>query len=332
MNQLVAERVAYAYGGRRVVDGVSLTLSPGEIVALVGPSGSGKTTLLSLLAGLREPQDGRVEWRGLSPGQRPRVGVALQPPGLWDHLPAWRHLDLVLRGQPLSHSERRHATQDMLNRFGLGDAARRRPGELSSGERQRLSLARALVIRPEWLLIDEPVAHLDPAHRRGVLDAVRQSMRETGAGGLIVTHHGAEAMRIADRLGVLLDGQLVQIGSPAEVYTRPATLPAALLLGDAAELEGEAKGGTLYRDGRALVHGLCDRLTGPTRLILRPAQVTFAVHADGPWVATACDFAGNSFVLTLEDGDARLLAASATPHPPGTRGRVTLAGHPTSSC
>lgn len=276
MSRLVAEGVSCDYGSRRVLHEVSIAISRGELVAIVGPTGSGKTTLLWVLAGLRAAS-GRVTFEGY--GERPSIGVALQPAGLWEHLPAWRHLDLVMAGGQMDRHTRRRDADAWLARLGLSALRQRRPPAMSSGERQRLSLARALAARPSWLLLDEPLAHLDPDQRSEVLAVVRDAQRTSGAGALVVTHHGAEVMAVADRIAIMEAGRFVQLGTPAEVFAAPVSLGAARLLGEALAVEAA------WRD-----HEL--HPASGSGIVVRPAMLRFQTAADGPWVVTAVESVG----------------------------------------
>jgi ABC-type Fe3+/spermidine/putrescine transport system ATPase subunit len=268
-----------------VLHDVSLDVARGRCTALLGPSGAGKTTLLWILAGLLTPDGGRLE-RGAG-----RIGMVFQGLGLWNHLTVERHLDVV--GATPSARER------LLERMDLASLRQRRPAALSGGERQRLAIARALAVEPDWLLLDEPMAHLDGTAREDLFDLLREALASvTGAGVLIATHHAGEAMRLADDLAVLIEGRVVQRGTPEEVYRAPASLDAARALGPASLLDGR---------------------------IVRPEDIAFLPDADGSSRVARCAFVGAAYLLRVVAGgdDATTVTCrSEIEITPGTRGRV----------
>lgn len=251
-----------AYGGEPVVRGVSLAVSHGEVLALLGPSGSGKSTLLHAVAGFLAPVGGVIRIGGetvagegrAEPPERREVGVVFQNHALWPHLSA---LDTVAypgrrRGEP--RAEARTEALAILDRFGIAHLAGRQPAELSGGEQQRVGLARALARRPSLYLFDEPTAHLD-THLRGLfLDQLVTRRQEQGAAAVYATHDAEEALGLADRIALLRDGRLVQLGSPEEVYERPVDAFAARLTGPASVLDTE-RGRVLVRPGWARLEG-----------------------------------------------------------------------------
>jgi sulfate transport system ATP-binding protein len=159
------------------------------------------------------------------------LGIVFQEPALWEHLSAEQHLRLVLAGKTASAGERRQRARAALGRLRLEHLRRRRPGQMSGGERQRLAIARAIVAGPRWLLLDEPLAHLDHSSREELLEILRELLAGTGAGVLISTHEPGEALRLSDHLVILIDGAVAQAGPAMEVYRRPVNLEAALALG-----------------------------------------------------------------------------------------------------
>ncbi|GAA6755740.1 hypothetical protein Thermus77420_12160 [Thermus thalpophilus] len=213
------------------VEGVELEVAEGEILVLLGASGSGKSTLLNLVAGLITPDRGRVHLGGKdvteAPPERRNVAYVFQDLGLWPHLTALDHLLLVMP------KPNRKEALALLERVGLKDHAEKRPQELSGGQRQRVALARALARRPKVLLLDEPYSALDPVLREGLRLEVRTLLKETGITALHVTHDPEEAMLLADRIGVMSGGRLLQVGTPEEVYAQPNSLESFLAFGRA---------------------------------------------------------------------------------------------------
>ena len=330
MNDLIAEDLDYAYDGRPAVRGASLRLAAGRVHALVGPSGSGKSTLLWLLAGLIEPHAGavRVERSADEPpgSGRPPLGMVFQPPLLWEHLSAARHLELALSARRLGRLERKGRVAAMLLRVGLKEFAGRRASDLSSGQRQRLALARAVVAQPRRLLLDEPMAHLDGPSRWELFELLRELLAETGAGVLIATHHADEAMRLADEVSVMIGGRIVQHGPPAEVYHQPVSLAAALALGPAFELRGRREGDALVSGNVTVLTGLAGISDGETALILRPGDVAFHPDPAGSARVERCELAGGAFMLTISVAGQRAMVEHGSPVAPGSAGALTWRG------
>jgi ABC-type Fe3+/spermidine/putrescine transport system ATPase subunit len=296
MSRLTVEDLHFARGGKPILAGVSFAHEPGTVLTLLGPSGSGKTTLLWLLAGLLRPDRGRVDVNGDA-----RFGFVFQDGGLWEHLSARGHIDLVLRGRGLARRERAARAARVLGEMGLANLSHRRPGELSGGERQRLALARALAVEPQWLLLDEPTSQLDGPSRDAVVDLLAATLRRTRAGVIVATHQVDLAMRLSDRLAALLDGAIAQIGTPGDLYERPASLAVARLLGPAFEL----------------------RVGNGTR-ILRPHQATFTPDAAGAFVVRSCHLAGVRWHVEAMDGATAAVVASDHHVATGTQGRIDL--------
>ena len=211
MSELIAQSIGFRYEDRDVIEAVDLCVRPNRTTILVGPSGSGKTTLLNLLAGLLRPTRGVVALRdrtgSLSPVQRASAqvmfGVVFQDGALWEHLTVAQHLKLVSSAAPVTRSIRRARIEQRLEQMRLRDLRQRLPSQLSGGQRQRLALARALVNDPNFLLLDEPLAHLDGESRSDVFDLLRDTLHRTGAGVLMTTHNTQDALRLADDVAIL---------------------------------------------------------------------------------------------------------------------------------
>jgi len=234
--------VSHGYAGRAVLDEVSWHAQAGELLCLLGHSGCGKTTLLRLIAGLETPRSGRVligddEMSGpsrfIAPEQR-GVGLVFQDYALFPHLSVLANIAFGLRGLP---RERARATAlELLERIGLSSRAHSYPHTLSGGEQQRVALARALAPAPRVLLMDEPFSNLDRRTRDHVRDETLALLRDASTTAVVVTHDPEEAMRIADRIVLLRDGRVEQIGEPRAIWDQPASLFAARFFGDWNEL------------------------------------------------------------------------------------------------
>jgi ABC-type Fe3+/spermidine/putrescine transport system ATPase subunit len=233
------DAVSFAFtAGRPAVDGVSLSLERGQFLALLGPSGCGKTTLLRLVGGYRVPDAGRVLLGGDDvtawPPERRGVGMVFQSYALFPHLSARANVAFGLEVQGVPRAERHRRVEAMLDRVGLdADERDRRPHQLSGGQQQRVAIARALVIEPRLLLLDEPLANLDRGLREQMRAALRELQRATGVTAVLVTHDQEEALALADTVGVMREGRVLQCGTPDEVYLRPRCPFVANFLGDA---------------------------------------------------------------------------------------------------
>lgn len=223
--------------GRAVVDGVDLSLQPGELLVLVGPSGCGKSTLLRSIAGL-ERASGVVRVGGNDvsalPPERRYIGLVFQDHALFPHLRVAENLTFGARG--LSRTERAQVVDELLELMRLPDIGRRYPHELSGGEQQRVALARALAPRPSVVLLDEPFASLDASLRDELRRDVIEAVRRRGTSALLVTHDRHEALQVGDRVAVMRDGRVLQIDRPEAVYERPVDRFVAGFLGEVAFL------------------------------------------------------------------------------------------------
>ena len=215
---------------------VSLTLPHGEFLTLLGPSGSGKTTTLMMVAGFETPTSGQIIVQGQDigdePPQRRNLGVVFQGYGLFPHLSVLENVAFPLRMRRMPQTARRQKAVEMLERVGLSALAARRPRALSGGQQQRVALARALVFEPRALLLDEPLSALDRRLREQLQIEIKDIQRRLGISVLLVTHDQDEAMMMSDRIAVMHEGRIVQIGTPAELYLRPATAFVASFLGE----------------------------------------------------------------------------------------------------
>lgn len=221
---------------------LSLGVHDGELLSVLGPSGSGKSTLLSVIAGFLPAEAGRIHFgdRDVTNAkiEDRNVGFVFQNYALFEHLSAGDNIDYGLKRRGWSHSDRRSRVREMLSVVELEGFEERRVGDLSGGERQRIALARALAPEPDVLLLDEPLSALDAALRRSLRRLIRRIQQTTGTTTIYVTHDQEEALSLSDRIAVLRDGQLEQIGQPDELYKRPQDRWTAEFLGRANCLDG----------------------------------------------------------------------------------------------
>ncbi|MCS7007381.1 MAG: ABC transporter ATP-binding protein [Gaiellaceae bacterium] len=229
------EHVSVSFGERRALDDVSLEVARGEIVTVLGPSGSGKTTLLRVIAGLERPDRGRVLLEGVDlagvPPHRRGVGLVFQDHALFPHRDVWGNVVFGLRMQGASEEEIARRGRELLALVGLEGFERRSVATLSGGEQQRVALARALAPQPRVLLLDEPLGSLDRALRDRLLEDLADLFERLRLTALYVTHDQAEAFALGDRVAILREGRLAQVGTPDEIWTRPADADVARFLG-----------------------------------------------------------------------------------------------------
>jgi len=246
-------------GGNVALHEVSLAVEPGAFVVLLGPSGSGKTTLLRCLAGIERVSSGRItigqrtvaDGRTHVPPDQRDLSMVFQDYALWPHLTAQDNVAFALRRRNLSRAQCRIRAKDMLARVGLSALADRYPNELSGGEQQRVALARALIADTGLILCDEPLSNLDADLRERMRVEISSLVREAAATTVYITHDQAEAFALADQVGVLEKGRLVQAGTPEEIYTRPATPFVARFTGLAGEMTVRVR--ERHPDGMMLV-------------------------------------------------------------------------------
>jgi iron(III) transport system ATP-binding protein len=312
VSDVALSRVSKAFGAVRAVQDATLDIDRGELVAVLGPSGCGKTTLLRLIAGFERPDAGRIAVGGrelAGPGsfvapERRRVGVVFQDYALFPHLTVAGNVGFGLVRRP--REERERLTVRTLELVGLQHKADRHPHELSGGERQRVALARALAPGPELVLLDEPFSSLDASLRAGLRREVELILRDAGATALLVTHDQEEALSLADRLAVMRDGQIVQVGAPQEVYGRPASRWTAGFLGEVNVLAGIGRGSGVETelgvfDVGAPVPG------GAVHVAVRPEQLLVRSDERGNAEVVAREFRGHDVLYRLRHEGGRVV-------------------------
>jgi iron(III) transport system ATP-binding protein len=243
---ITIEKLTKRFGSHVVLDGIDVRIEAGEIFFLLGPSGCGKTTLLRAVAGLNEPDEGRIlagerDVTHLPPHQRD-MGMVFQSYALWPHMTLRENVAFGLEMRSVKKSDIRKRALRALEMVKLADRANSKPNELSGGQQQRVALARALVIEPQCLLLDEPLSNLDAKLRLEMRTEIRRICKEAGLTAIYVTHDQKEALSIADRIAILDQGHLLQIGSPQEVYGRPKSRFIAQFIGETTFIEGRVKG------------------------------------------------------------------------------------------
>ena len=329
MASLSIEGATKRFGPKVALDGVSLGVEDGAFLALLGPSGCGKSTLLRAVAGFERLDGGTIRLGDelvSGPGthvptERRRLGMVFQSYALWPHMSVAGNVAFALEVQGLPAAERRSRVARALDTVGLAELADRRPAALSGGQRQRVALARTLAAEPRVVLLDEPLANLDAHLRETMQEEFRRFHRESGATMVFVTHDQAEALALADRVAVLMDGRLVQVDAPEALYERPADAEVARFVGRGAlvpvRIEGVGPG-----RARAALAGRVLELRAPPGLVpggatacLRPeACRVLAEGAEGvPARVRSVRYTGPVRVvaLELEDGGATPIGAVA---------------------
>lgn len=256
--KVVVRDLRKAFGATSALDGISLSIADGEFLALLGPSGSGKTSLLRTLAGLEFPDSGEILIDGHSmrgvPARERGIGFVFQDYALFRHMTVQRNvafgLEVRPRRQRPAQLEIRARVQSLLDLMEIGDLADRYPDQISGGQRQRVALARALATQPRLLLLDEPFGALDAKVRKNLRVWLRDLHNRLGLTSVLVTHDQAEAMEIADRIAVLRDGRIEQVGTPDQLYDEPQSPFVHEFLGDSLRVDCEV------RDGMAYFHGV----------------------------------------------------------------------------
>ena len=269
--------VAKNYGAVRAVDDFSLNIAGGEFVTLLGPSGSGKTSLLMILAGFLRPDRGSIRFGGrevvLTPPHRRNVALVFQNYALFPHMTVGENIAYPLRVRGLARAAIRLKVVQALDLVQLGEYERRGVNQLSGGQRQRVALARALVFEPDVLLLDEPLSALDKQLREHMQIELRRLHQRLGTTTIAVTHDQREALTMSDRVVVMNHGRIMQVGTPREVYDRPANLFVAAFIGESYFLPVMVSGADASINGRELLLPAPPPAGRIHRLLLRPEKV-----------------------------------------------------------
>ncbi len=284
MAQVQVRNVTRSFGTMKALDDVSIDFPDGGFYALLGPSGSGKTTLLRLIAGFDFPDSGRIVIGGEGvervPVEKRRIGMVFQNYALFPNMSVADNVAFGLSVRGESRADIQAAVTRALDLVQLGKLGSRRPHQLSGGQRQRVALARAIVTKPRVLLLDEPLSALDKALRVDMQVELKRIQREVGITTIFVTHDQEEALTMADRIGILRDGCVIQEGPPEDIYDRPRSEFAATFLGDANVLRGEAtETGIRLADGTQIATATQATAGGKASCAVRPERIRIAPAA-----------------------------------------------------
>ena len=295
--QVECTNIALSYGKTEVLKDITLTIAPGEFFALLGPSGSGKSTLLRLIAGFNFAQRGEITVDGrdithVPPWQRD-IGMVFQNYALWPHMTVAKNVAFGLEERKLPRAEIDRKVKDVLELVGLTDYAHRRPNQLSGGQQQRVALARTLAVEPKLLLLDEPLSNLDAKLRVQMRQELKSLQRRLGITTIFVTHDQEEALTTCDRIAVMDQGVIQQIGTPTELYDAPSNRFVANFVGTINFIEGVL---AHTPAGATFSSTLLGTISLPTKnighattkaaLALRPHTITIAAESESPAVRT----------------------------------------------
>ena len=287
--QIRVEHLVKTFGSSAALNGVDLTIRSGELIGLLGPSGSGKTTLLRIIAGLESPTEGAVFFDEENAArwtvQERRVGFVFQHYALFRHMSVFENIAYGLRVREKRHrpeeAEIRRRVASLLDLMQLGSYGKRFPAQLSGGQRQRVALARALAVEPRVLLLDEPFGALDAAVRKELRSWLRTLHTKTGHTSVFVTHDQDEALELSDRVALLNDGRIEQVGTPDDIYDLPRTPFVFGFVGASSRIAVTIADGTLSLDGASLPVRELSLPDGAAMLFVRPSDLVVADASHG---------------------------------------------------
>lgn len=329
--QVLLENVTKKYNATKAVEDLSFEIGKGEVFCLLGPSGCGKTTTLRLIAGLEKPDSGRIEIGGVTvagegtwmPPEKRRVGMVFQDYALFPHMNVFQNVAFGMRNQ----QEVRKRVLEVLELMGLDGMEKRYPHELSSGQQQRVAIARALAPEPEVILLDEPFSNLDADLRKQIRSDIKKILKKTGITTVFVTHDQEEAFFMSDKIGVMRNGRLEQVGIPEEVFHRPSTPFVAQFVGIADFISGVIKNGKVATPIGDLRIDARFPEGDMVRVLIRPDSIDIREDEDGDGVVLERLFLGTHYLYTiLLTGGERLrcLRHHSLPIPIGAKVRVKL--------
>ncbi|MDO1583105.1 ABC transporter ATP-binding protein [Rhizobium oryzicola] len=286
---VVFQNVSKTFGAFTAIPDLSLTIEPGTLVTLLGPSGCGKTTTLRMLAGLEHPTGGRILIGGkdvtMLPANERDVSMVFQSYALFPHMTSLQNVAYGLESSGIKNREARERAEEALKLVGLAGMGHRLPAELSGGQQQRVAVARALVLEPQVLLLDEPLSNLDARLRRRVRTEIRELQQRLGFTAVYVTHDQDEALAVSDQIIVMQGGRIAQKGSPRELYERPASAFIADFMGEANVLDCTIV--AIENDSTVVdINGVSHRVptvaerTGPAQIAVRPSAIRLEPSAN----------------------------------------------------
>jgi putative spermidine/putrescine transport system ATP-binding protein len=339
---VVLQNLSRSFGATRALDGLSIDIAPGELVALLGPSGCGKTTALRIVAGFESADTGSVMVDGKDisrvAASKRDMGMVFQSYSLFPNMSALDNVGFGLRMRKFGSARRRKRAGELLDMVGLAPQAKQFPHQLSGGQQQRVALARALAIEPRVLLLDEPLSALDAKVRLQLREQIRTLQQRLGTTTMFVTHDQEEALSMADRVGVMNHGKLEQIAAPDELYEHPATAFVAEFVGVMNRIPAELHGGGMVTCVGCTVQVKGDSVRDPggdsaVDVLVRPEGMAMEVAEHGNGIVTTKTFLGSvTRVGVLLSGDVTVLvdkpSTEAAALAPGTSVSVALPPEP----
>lgn len=330
MALLEIQDVSVSFGKQSVLAGVSLALEERQLLAVLGSSGAGKSTLLRLIAGFDGVESGSIVLDGnllSSPGatvapEKRSIGIVPQDSALFPHLNVRQNIGFGL--SELTREARETRVSQLLELIRMSEFANRMPDELSGGQVQRVALARALAPRPKLVLLDEPFSALDAELRQQLREEVRQVLRSEGATALMVTHDQEEALSLSDRVAVLREGKIIQVGSPAEIYNSPADVGIATFLGESVLVDGRVEGGKIVTDLGSLspLNNVSEGATGV--VAIRSENFYLQPNPSGDSEVVGRVFFGHDALVEVQTPKLRIRARSNGPFAPEVGMKVTV--------
>lgn len=305
--------ISLSYGALQVINDVNLHLQEGEIGCLLGSSGCGKTTLLRSIAGFETPDTGQIYLRNHVmndsrihvPAEHRHIGMVFQDFALFPHLNIKKNIAFGLRKQGKKVVQQR--VDELLELIGLANIADKFPHQLSGGQQQRVALARALAPRPDLLLMDEPFSSLDVTLREQLAREIRKIIKHEGTSAILVTHDQQEAFAMADRVGLLHQGKMIQWDTPYNLYHKPVSRYAAQFIGQGVMLPGKVLNSHSIQTDLGIIHGKLPDNCGdncPVEVLIRPDDIVHDDHSDYQLEITDKIFRGAEFLYTLKINDA----------------------------
>ncbi len=319
MTPVRLDHVTKRFGDTVALDATSLTIEAGELFFLLGPSGCGKSTLLRIIAGLHEPTEGRLffgEQDVTDLGTEKRNAVmCFQSYALWPHMSVRDNVKFGLDVKGTAGDAKKQKIDEALELVRMTAYANRKPNQLSGGQQQRVALARAIAVEPDVLLLDEPLSNLDAKLRHEMRSEIRRICKTSGLTTVYVTHDQKEALSVADRIAVLKDGRVMQVGSPGDLYHDPATTFVADFVGHTNLIDGDVAGGGVVDTAIGRLATRATELTGPVTVSVRPEQMS--LHGTGAnrleGVAKSTTFLGEASEHDVEIAGHVIRAVAAPP-------------------
>lgn len=327
MKLLEITGITKGFGEGNVLNGISLSVANNELVAILGASGAGKSTLLRLIAGFEKPDLGEIVFDGQTvagqafvPAEKRQIGIVPQDGALFPHLSVYDNIGFGLK----KSADKDQRIRQLLQLTELTGFEKRKPQELSGGQMQRVALARALAPKPKLVLLDEPFSALDAELRERLRVDVRRIIRAEGVSAILVTHDQEEALSLADRVAVLREGKIIQVGTPTDIYNSPADIGIATFLGDSVLIDGSVEAGKL-NTGLGKLTALNQVVEGQSGVVaIRSENFYLQPNPSGDSEVVGRVFFGHDAVVEVQTLTLRIKARSNGPFAPEVGMRVTV--------